>query len=79
MFRLPRINRKLAILVNCMGLSCIGSALFLQGSVITGIIQNGYFRGIEQNPIVLWLEAGLTAFGAAYFAHMFVRFIVSHK
>ena len=79
MFKLQRISRKWVILINCLGLSCIGSALFLQGTVITGIMQNGYFRGIEQNPIILWFEAGLTIFGIAYFAYLFVRFIISHK
>lgn len=79
MFRFPRLNRRWVILINCMGLSCLGSALFLQSTVMAGILQNGYFRGIEQNPIVLLFEAGLTIFGIAYFGYLFVRFIISHK
>jgi hypothetical protein len=79
MLALPRLGRKLSIFVNCLGLSCIGSALILQTTVITGILRNGYFRGIEQNLVVLWLEAILTAFGVAYFSYMFVRFLFSNK
>ena len=79
MFGYPRVNKKLSVLLNCVGLSCIGSALILQSSVITEILKNGYFRGIEQNLFVLWLEAGLTAFGIVYFAYIFARFMLSHK
>ena len=79
MFRFPRLNQRLVIIINCMGLSCLGSALFLQSIVIAGIFQNGYFRGIEQNLAVLLFEACITVFGVAYFGYLFVRFIISHK
>ena len=79
MFRFPKLNRRWVTLINCMGLSCLGSALFLQSIVIAGILQNGYFRGIEQNPIVLLFEAAITIFGITYFGYLFVRFIISHK
>ena len=79
MFRFPKLNRRWVTLINCMGLSCLGSALFLQSIVIVGILQNGYFRGIEQNLAVLLFEAGITVFGVAYFGYLFVRFIISHR
>lgn len=77
--RFPRLGQKWAVLANCIGLSCVGSALFLQCIVLGGILQNGYFRGIEQNPIVLWFEIVLTVFGVTYFGYLFVRFIWLHR
>ncbi len=59
-----------------MGLSCLGSALLLQGTVIVNILQKGYFRGIEQNPTILWFEAFLTVFGAAYLVYLCTRFLI---
>lgn len=71
------LRRRLINFINCVGLGCLGSALFLQSIVITSILQNGYFRGIEQNPIVLGVEAGLMIFGIIYFVRLYVRFMIS--
>jgi len=73
---LPGISRKLKILLHIIGLSTIGSALFLQTLVCTSIIKNGYFRGFEQNQAVIITELALTFFGIVYFAVFYVRFIL---
>ncbi len=64
-----RISRKLQMLIHGIGLSSLGSALFLQSTVFTSILQNGYFRGAENNPIILYTEIALTGCAIAYFAY----------
>jgi hypothetical protein len=73
------VKRKLRVLVHGLGLSSLGSALFLQSIVFASILQNGYFRGIEQNHIILTSEIALTGFAIAYFGYMFIRFVFSNK
>lgn len=72
-----RRNSWLNLVLHSLGLSSLGGALFLQASVFGGIIQSGYFRGIEQNPVALYSEVALTAIGIAYFAYLLVRFVLS--
>ena len=72
-------KRKLSVLVHGIGLSSLGSALFLQSVVFSSILQNGYFRGIEQNHFILNSEIALTGCAIAYFAYMFIRFIFSNR
>jgi len=76
---IPNVGRKWRVLIHGLGLSSLGSALFLQATVFTGILQNGYFRGIEQNSAILYTEIGMTSFAAAYFGYMFLRFIISNR
>ncbi len=78
MANLPKINKKMSTILHSLGLSSIGGALFLQGTVFTDILRFGYFRGIEQNPLILSSELALTGVGVAYFAFMFGRFILSY-
>jgi NhaP-type Na+/H+ or K+/H+ antiporter len=73
------VKRKLRVIVHGLGLSSLGSALFLQSVVFSSILQKGYFKGIEQNHIILNSEIALTGFAIAYFGYMFVRFIFSNK
>ena len=49
----------------------------MQTIVFWGILQNGYFRGIEQNATILYSEIGLTCFAIAYFGYMFFRFVAN--
>ena len=79
MFSIPKISRKCRVFFHCLGLSCLGSALFLQSTAIASIVQHGYFKGIEQNPIVLLSEIGMTIFAIAYFAYLYISFIITHK
>ncbi len=62
-----------------LGLSSLGSALFLQGTVFMSIWRYGYFRGFEQNSMILSSELALTGFAAVYFGYMFLRFIFSNR
>lgn len=75
MFHTPR---KLTFLIHFLGLSSLASALFLQTTVFTSIAQNGYFRGVENNRLILSSEIGLTVFAIAYLAYLFLRFIYTN-
>jgi cytochrome c biogenesis factor len=68
---------KLRLFFHCLGLSALASAVFLQTQVIGSIIENGYFRGIEQNLAVLYFEMLLTAFAVAYCGFLILHFVVS--
>jgi hypothetical protein len=76
---LPRVNKKLRLLAHGIGLSSLGSAIFLQSTVFTSILQNGYFRGVEQNPIILYSEIVLTGIAITYFGYMLIRLIFPSK
>ena len=71
-------HQKLRIFIHGLGFSCLGAALILQTVVFSGILQNGYFRGVEQNPAILSIEIGIAIFGVAYFAYLFLRFVLSN-
>jgi hypothetical protein len=75
----PHISKSLQILVHGLGLSSLGGALFLQSTVFTSILKNGYFRGVEQNPIILAAEIALTGFAIAYFGYMAVKLLFFSK
>lgn len=75
----PTIGRKWRAAIHALGLSSLGSALFLQSTVFTSILQNGYFRGIEQNSTILYGEIAMTGVAIAYFGYMFLRFIFSTR
>ena len=76
---MPNIPKKLRFLIHGIGLSSVGSALFLQSTVFESILKNGYFRGIETNSTILYSEIALTGIAIAYFGYMFARFIFSSK
>ncbi|MDW8040975.1 MAG: hypothetical protein RMJ03_06105 [Nitrososphaerota archaeon] len=71
--------RRLQILIHCLGLSCLGGAIFLQILVFTDILQHGYFMAVENNPAILAFEMALTFFALIYFLYMYQRFIRSIK
>jgi hypothetical protein len=72
-------DRRIRVLLHTFGLSCIGGAIFLQVLVFSDILQHGYFRAMENNPIILTLEVVLTAFALIYFIYIYQRFIRSIK
>ena len=76
---MPMIGRKWRAAVHALGLCSVGSALFLQSTVFTSILQNGYFRGIENNPAILYSEIGLTGLAITYFGYLFLRFVFSAR
>jgi hypothetical protein len=76
---LPSVNKKLRLLAHGLGLSSLGGAIFLQSTVFASILQNGHFRGVEQNPIILYSEIVLTGIAITYFAYMLIRLISQSK
>jgi hypothetical protein len=72
-------DRRIRVLLHTFGLSCIGGAIFLQILVFSDILQHGYFRAMENNPVILMLEVVLTAFALIYFIYIYQRFIRSIK
>ncbi len=72
-------NRRNHIFFHGLGLSCIGGAIFLQIIAFSSILQNGYFRAVEANPIILSSEIVLTTFALIYFVCIYQRFIRSVK
>jgi len=60
------------LIFHSIGLSCLGGAVFLQILVFKDIVQQGYFVGIEKNPVVLQLEVALTVFAVVYLIHLYV-------
>jgi len=51
--------------------------VFLQVLVFKDILMQGYFLGVEKNPIILQLEIGLTVFALIYLVYMYVSTIRS--
>ncbi len=51
--------------------------MFLQILVFKDIVQQGYFMGVEKNPVVLQLEVALTVFAVIYLIHLYVSKIRS--
>lgn len=60
------------LVFHTIGLSCLGGAVFLQILVFKDIVQQGYFMGIERNPIILQLEVALTVFAVVYLIHLYI-------
>jgi hypothetical protein len=60
------------LIFHSLGLSCLGGAVFLQILVFKDIVQQGYFMGIEKNPVILQLEVALTVFAVIYLVHLYV-------
>jgi len=67
----------LRLLFHSLGLSCLGGAVFLQVLVFKDIATQGYFLGIETNPVILQLEIGLTVFALIYLIYLYISTIRS--
>lgn len=63
---------RLRLIFHSLGLSCLGGAVFLQILVFKDILQQGYFMGVERNPIILQLEVALTIFAVIYLVHLYI-------
>lgn len=72
-------NRRINLVFQGFGLSCIGGAIFLQVLTFSSIVTQGYFKAVEANPAILSFEIVLTAFALIYFIYMYQRLIRSVK
>lgn len=71
----PKLNQRIGLVINSLGLSCLGGAIFLQILVFSNILTQGYFRANETNPVILTTEITLTAFTAIYFLYIYQKVI----
>ena len=71
----PRISRSIRLIINSLGLACLGSAIFLQVLVFWDILEQGYFRAVEANSAILSIEIALTVFAALYFIYVFQKVV----
>ena len=71
------LTRRIHIAFHCLGLSCIGGAIFLQILAFASILYQGYFKAVEANPTVLSFEIVLTVFALIYFIYIYQRLIRS--
>ena len=72
-------SRRIYLVFQGLGLSCLGGAIFLQILTFTSILTQGYFKAVEANPTILSLEIILTAFALIYFIYIYQRVIQSVK
>jgi len=56
----------LRLTIHCIGISCLAGAVFLQTLVFMDIASQGFFMGVEKNPLILNTEIGLTVFCVVY-------------
>ncbi len=74
-----RASKKIQILIHGIGISSLGSAILLQSTVFTSILQNGYFRGVENNTPILAGEIALTGGAIAYFSYIALKFVFASR
>ena len=72
-------SRRIYLVFQGLGVSCIGGAIFLQILMFSSILYKGYFWAVEANPAILSLEIVLTAFALIYFIYMYLRLFRSVK
>ena len=70
-----KLNHTIILVINSLGLSCLGGAIFLQILVFLNILVNGYFRAVETNLSILTTEMFLTVFRVVYFAYIYQKVI----
>ena len=71
----PKLNHRISLIINSLGLSCLGGAIFLQILVFSDILTQGYFRAVETNSTILALEMALTVFVVVYFLYLYQKVI----
>ncbi len=67
----------LRLTFHCLGISCLAGAVFLQVLVFMDIASQGFFMGVEKNPLILNTEIGLTVFCVVYFLSLSISRIDS--
>jgi hypothetical protein len=65
------LKRRINVVFHGLGLSCIGGAIFLQILAFSSILYQGYFKAVENNPMILSSEIILTAFALIYFIYIY--------
>jgi hypothetical protein len=70
-----KLSRRVSLIIHSLGLSCLGGAIFLQILVFTNILEQGYFRAIETNHLILLFEISLTVFAVVYFIYLYQKVI----
>jgi hypothetical protein len=78
MMESAQVLHRIHLLLDTLGLSCLGGAIFLQIIVFITIMQQGYFRAVENNPTILGLEITLTGFSATYFLYLYQKTLRSN-
>ncbi len=68
---------ELRLTFHCLGISCLAGAVFLQVLVFMDIASQGFFMGVEKNPLILNTEIGLTVFCVVYFLSLSISRIDS--
>ena len=71
------VSKRIQMLFNSLGFSCIGGSIFLQILVFYDIVDHGYFMAIENNPVILYFEILMTSIAVVYFVYIYQRFIRS--
>jgi hypothetical protein len=62
-------------LIHGVGLSCVGSGIFLQILAFASISTQGYFYAVETNSIVLALEFVLVIASIFYFTYLVFKLL----
>jgi len=67
----------LRLTFHCMGISCLAGAVFLQVLVFMDIASQGFFMGVEKNPLILNTELAVTIFCVVYLLYVSISRISS--
>lgn len=61
-----------------LGLSCLGSAVFLMVYIFYHVALYGGIICIEQNLFIVTCEVGMTALAVIYFSYVFSKTLIRH-
>ena len=67
----------LLLAFHCIGISCLAGAVFLQVMVLMDITTQGFFFGVEKNPLILNAEIAVTIFCVVYLLYVSISRISS--
>jgi hypothetical protein len=67
----------LQLTFHSIGISCLAGAVFLQVLVFMDIASQGFFMGVEKNPLILNAEIAFTAFSVVYLLYLSISRIRS--
>jgi hypothetical protein len=67
----------LLLTFHCIGISCLAGAVFLQVLVFMDIASQGFFMGVEKNPLILNAEIAVTIFCVVYLLYVSISRISS--
>ncbi len=67
----------LLLAFHCIGISCLAGAVFLQVIVLMDITTQGFFFGVEKNPLILNTEIAVAFFCVFYLLYLSISKIRS--